>query len=353
MSRDRRKVREKRKQEEKASHSKEAREAETAEEASEDGVVKAMSEAQGKDPGTQARATPLFVPEPPPAPPPTTLPVPGTACYVDYENIFYSLKKQGLAVSIPKLARILNRLCRERTGQGFLKTAVYACWDRIIPEERHAQDDWSMVGWRTVSIPTREDYLSGQPIKNLVDFIMCLDIMEDGYAMPIELFFIISGDRDFVEIVERLKRRGKMVHIVSLRPNLSFRLREAADEYSILEHNEITGDEPLPIDTYQAWRRSEQRKSRHSSIDGGEPEDEFQLLIASILEAQKDQKISPVLWSVVRDEYFLKKRHFSVMEADAFMQSFSDAGFVEIMKKRIPGRGIHTYISIPGTSNNR
>jgi uncharacterized LabA/DUF88 family protein len=346
MSRDKKKVREKRKEEKKARATKEERvEKETPEKIA-DETPKIIPESdQGPSKAQEKTSALPPLPDPPPS---ATILEQKTACYVDYENIFYSLKKQGLSICIPKLVRILNRSSREITGQGFFKTAVYASWDRIVTEQRHGQDDWSLTGWRTVSVPTREDYLSGQPIKNLVDFVMSFDILEDAFTMAIDLFFIVTGDRDFVEIVERLKRHGKTVHIVSLRPNLSFRLREAADEYIVLEHNDITGEEPFPIDTYQAWRRAEQRKSHKSSTDAREAEDEFQLLIASIVEAEKDQKIRPVLWSVVRDEYFLKKKHLSVQEADAFVQSFNDAGFVELRKQRITGRGIVTFISVPG-----
>jgi uncharacterized LabA/DUF88 family protein len=266
-------------------------------------------------------------------------------CYVDYENLFYSTKKMEQSLCVPKLVRILNKLSREVTGEGFYKTAVYANWDSIVPLQRHAQDDWNLVGWHTIAVPTREDYWSGQAVKNLVDFVMSLDSLEDAYTMPVDIVFLVSGDKDFVEVVERLKRKKVKVVVVSLKPNLSFRLQEAADEFMILNYEQITGDEPPPLDTYQKDRRMARRQQQSPSYR--EPEDEFQLLRKSIERAERDQNMSPILWNVVRDEYFLKETRMTLDEANVFMQQLQEVGFVKLIKKAVPGKGIFSFIELP------
>ncbi len=251
-----------------------------------------------------------------------------SACYIDYENLFYSARRSGHSICAPKTVRILNKLSREIAGEGFFKTAVYANWDTIVPVQRHAQDDWNMVGWHTIAVPTKEDYWSGQPVKNLVDFLMSLDILEDSYSLPLDLVFLVSGDKDFVEVVERLKRKRIKVIVVSLKPNLSFRLQEAADEFIVLNCDQITGEEPPPLDTYGRDRRMARRQSQEPKRR--EPEDEFQLLRKSIEKAQRDQNMSPILWNVVRDEYFLNDTRMTAEEANAFVHQLQEGGFVFI-----------------------
>lgn len=265
-----------------------------------------------------------------------------SACYIDYENLFYTLRKMSKGLNVPRLVRLLNRMSRNITGEGFFKTAVYANWDSMLPEYRRAQDDWSVVGWRTISVPAKEDYWSGHPIKNLVDFVMSMDLVEDSYTTDISLFFILSGDNDFVEAVERLKRRGKKVIVVSLKPNLSFRLQEAADEAIILNADELTGDEPLPTDRYKSGLLTGQYRKKHRE----EPYDEFQFLIKSIQLAERDQNVSPIAWSVVRDEYFLKQAKMTVPEADKFIHSLSEAGYVQLIRRTIPGKGTFLFVGL-------
>ncbi len=270
---------------------------------------------------------------------------PVTACYVDFENLFFTMRASKKVPSITRLVRTLNRMSREIAGEGFYKTAVYANWDHIIPESRHAQNDWSLVGWKTLSVPTREDYWSGSPIKNLVDFVMSLDILEDAFSPDIDIFFIVTGDSDFVEVVERLKRRRKKVIVVSLKPNLSFRLREAADECHVLTFEELEGAEPPPIDSYKTGRALPRQESARGAGKG--TDDEFQILCQCIERAEKEQGFAPVAWKVVRDEYFLREVHTSPEEADRFVSQLAESGFIILKKQAVKGKGIYTLISLP------
>lgn len=273
---------------------------------------------------------------------------PVTACYVDFENLFFTMRSSNKVPGVTRLVRTLNRMSREIAGEGFFRTAVYANWDHIIPESRHAQNDWSLVGWKTLSIPTREDYWSGRPIKNLVDFVMSLDILEDALGSDIDIFFIVSGDSDFVEVVERLKRRSKKVIVISLKPNLSFRLREAADECHVLTFEELEGTEPIPYDSYRTGRALPRQKGRRAPRKAAE--DEFQILCSCIEMAEKEQGFRPVSWKVVRDEYFLKEVQTSSDEADRFVGQLAESGFVILKKQALQGKAIHTTISLPDRS---
>jgi hypothetical protein len=132
--------------------------------------------------------------------------------------------------------------------------------------------------------------------------------------------------------------------VVSLKPNLSFRLQEAADEFMILNMEEVTGDEPPPIDRYGRIKTVPgDTKKRHRE----EPYDEFQILRKAIEKAERDQNTAPVPWIVVRDEYFLREARMTTEDADRFIQSLSKAGFAELMRRTVPGKGTCLYVSLP------
>lgn len=290
---------------------------------------------------------PVQAPTPPPAP--VSPPVPSrpaesfrsqrTTCYIDYENIFFCANEHQQKPSVPRVVRHLNRLSREVSGTGFSQTAVYANWDGIVTQARHGQDDWAMLGWRTINVPTREDYLSRRTIKNMVDFVMSLDMLEDARDRNFDHFFIVSGDADFCEVVERLKRLGRRVTVISLRPNLSFRLREAADECIVWSLDEIVGDEAMPVTSY--------RRLTQPPNHAPPPEDPYQALRRAVRLAERDQGMGPVAWSVIRDEYFLKMVRMSAPEADRFTRELARAGFATLVYRRQRDGSQHAYLSLP------
>lgn len=263
------------------------------------------------------------------------------ACYVDFENLFYSSAQHGHVLSVARVVRHLNRLGRQTTGVGWSAAAVYASWDAIVTRSRHAQDDWAMMGWRTVAVPTREDYLSTRPVKNLVDFVMSLDILEDARDRGWGHIAIVTGDADFCEVVERLKRLGRRVTVVSLKPSLSFRLQQAADEVLVWSFDDITGDESIPVQSYR--RIAQVAAPAHIP----HAEDPYQVLMRAVRLAEREQGVAPVSWRVIRDEYFLRWTRMSETEADRFAWQLNEGGFVTMVKRRQRDGTLQIYLSIP------
>lgn len=262
-----------------------------------------------------------------------------TVCFVDFENFFYSSYTHGRPVSVSKLARVLNRLSRDACGDGFAHTAVYAGWDAISAKARHAQDEWAMHGWRTVAVPTKEDLVSQRVIKNMVDFILSLDVLEAARDhLDWEHFFIASGDSDFCEVVERLKRLRRKVTVVSLKPSLSYRLQNAADDYIVCTLDDVSGAEVLPTPYRRLPAEAPRRK--------GEQEP-YQILVECISLAEQDQNVRPVPWRVVRDKFFLTHVRMNPEEADQFARDWAQAGFLDLTSRKGPGNRTEAYISIP------
>lgn len=294
------------------------------------------------EPAAPAPALPIAVATPPPVPAPVSKKTALTvACYVDFENVFFCTAQLGRKPSAARMVRLLNRLSREACGSGFAQTAVYANWDGIVTQARHVQDDWSMLGWRTINVATREDYLSQRTVKNMVDFVMSLDMLEDARDRGYDQFFIVSGDQDFCEVAERLQRLGRKVTVLALKPNLSFRLREAADDYIVWGVDDISGDEALPVDSYR-------RLAKAAAVPGrAQPEDPYQVLRRAVRLAERDQGAAPVPWPVIRDEYFLKMVDMNAAEADRFTRELDKAGFATLRRRKLADGGSQAYLTIP------
>jgi hypothetical protein len=142
-------------------------------------------------------------------------------------------------------------------------------------------------------------------------------------------------------VTERLKRLGRRVTVVSLRPNLSFRLREAADECVVWSLEEIVGEETMPVTSY---RRLVQPPHHHQPTAS---EDPYQALRRAVRLAERDQGVEPVAWPVIRDEYFLKMVRMTETEADKFTRELARAGFATLVFRRQRDGSQHAFLSLP------
>lgn len=279
--------------------------------------------------------------ERPPAPRPVERKPVLTACYVDFENLFYNILKLNRAFNAASAARSLTRLSREVCGEGFAHTAVYANWDTLTTSARFAQNDWAQVGWRTVEVPTREDQISGRTVKNLVDFVMSLDILEDARDRGYDHFFVVSGDADFCEVVERLKRLRRRVTVVSLRNALSYRLNQAADQSVLWEPEEISGKDSFPLTPPRRAPRVSpglQRQPDRTELD---------MLRDAVRRAEEETGAGPIAWEVIRDEYYMPMARCDADEADALVRDLAAAGFVLLEPRRQANGSKRVYLRLP------
>lgn len=301
-------------------------------------------------PSPPARAPEVAAPVPPPPPVPEPAPRPAvreprkpvlTACYVDFENLFYNILGMKRAFNAASAARSLTRLSREVCGEGFAHTAVYANWDTLTTHSRFAQNDWAQVGWRTVEVPSREDQISSRVVKNLVDFVMSLDILEDARDRGYDHFFIVSGDADFCEVVERLKRLRRRVTVVSLAKALSYRLNQAADQSILWEPEEISGKDAFPL-------TPPRRAPRVSPGLKHQPDrDELEMLRDAVRRAEAETGAGPVPWEIIRDEYYRPMAGGDPEEADVLVRSFAEAGFVLLEHRRLANGSKRYFLRLP------
>jgi len=149
------------------------------------------------------------------------------ALFLDWENIKSSLSDHGLAPNVSSL-----REAAEEFGR-LVVARAYADWQdawlRGDPPNLYA------AGIEPVYVPTRVFGARGAILperrKNSVDVKLAADCIECCHAYPhIRTFILVSGDGDFVHVVNILRPYGKRVVVIGASWSFSAYLRETVDQ---------------------------------------------------------------------------------------------------------------------------
>jgi uncharacterized protein (TIGR00288 family) len=173
---------------------------------------------------------------------------PDVAIFVDFENIYISTRdKYG---TNPNFEYIMDR-CKQY-GRVVLARA-YADWYQFprVTNALYAN------GIEPRYVPTyyysQEGESNGEAIKNSVDIHMVIDAMRTLYDYPnIQTYILVTGDRDFIPLVNTIRQHGKHVIVIGVAESTSSHLAQSADEF-IFYHQlaeEIGPSEPETKDIY-------------------------------------------------------------------------------------------------------
>lgn len=167
------------------------------------------------------------------------------ALFVDYENVHYGLVNQyNFRPNAGKLAQlILDEV--SKSGNVLIKKA-YADWER---------DDFSGVqaalkknGVEPAYTLSKKTSKGGQreTWKESADAVLLLDALQTMFERDdINEFVIVTGDRAALDLVHRLRSRGKKVKICALESALAKELTDAVEE-EVISIEKLLGIEPLP-----------------------------------------------------------------------------------------------------------
>lgn len=180
------------------------------------------------------------------------------AVFVDFENIYISVRNRHDAD--PNFELVMDR-CQD---YGRITNArAYADWYRYprITSALYAN------GLEPMYVPThyygRDDSRS-KAIKNSVDIHLCIDLMRSLYEHPhVETYILITGDGDFVPLVNTIRQHGKRAIVLGVAGASSSSLAQAADEFilyrSLLDEGTKPreGKDPYPalVEAVHAARR--------------------------------------------------------------------------------------------------
>ncbi|HEY0605999.1 MAG TPA: NYN domain-containing protein [Herpetosiphonaceae bacterium] len=186
------------------------------------------------------------------------------AVFIDFENVYVSVREKFDAT--PNFEMIMDRC--EDYGRIVIARA-YADWYRY-PRVTSAL---FANGVEPMYVPTyyydREVGRTGRPIKNSVDIHLCIDVMRSLYTQHhIDKFVLVTGDRDFIPLVNAIRQNGKEVVIIGIGGASSAHLAQSADEFLFYEQiadlkpQQTQRQEPKQEQPAKADRREREKPER-------------------------------------------------------------------------------------------
>ena len=158
------------------------------------------------------------------------------ALFIDWENFKISLAVRGRTPNVSALKEEVSNHGRVVVGK------AYADWVSRAPELKGASqfilDPPSLyaAGIEPVYVPTRlplrGSYQSGRTVsvKNSVDVKMTADCIDTAHNFPnINTFVLVSGDSDFIHVINSLRAVGKRVLVVGVSWATSRRMADHVD----------------------------------------------------------------------------------------------------------------------------
>lgn len=156
--------------------------------------------------------------------------------FIDAANTFYAQRTLGWKISYEKLMKYFKKECGED-----VKCFIYATYDENRQSEQKFLDMLNINGYilrvkalKKISIKKDSDKHKGS-----LDVELALEMVElvDKYDTAI----LLSGDSDFVPPIDRIKKKGKRIIVMSTKGHISRELIEKAKYVNLKKlKNEIT-----------------------------------------------------------------------------------------------------------------
>jgi uncharacterized LabA/DUF88 family protein len=154
-----------------------------------------------------------------------------TAVFIDYENIYYYLKNNfkeppELSSYTSEIVRNIRLQLEDRLGLQVIVMNAYADFERV--------GGGSLGALYLMGIMSQN--VLGTNHKNAADMQMCIDLMQLLYTRSdMDTFVLVAGDRDYIPVVQHLKRNGRRVLVAAFRDTLSGDLLEIIGESNFLD----------------------------------------------------------------------------------------------------------------------
>ena len=148
--------------------------------------------------------------------------------FVDVQNMYYSSK--NLYNAKVNFAEILKASVR---GRRLIRAKAYVI-RAFIEEEKKFHEALSKIGYEVRSKDLQT--FAGGAKKGDWDIGIAMDTIE--LAHKLDTVIIVSGDGDFIDLVQHLRRAmGCRIEVMAFGKSCSGKLREEADEFIDLDNN--------------------------------------------------------------------------------------------------------------------
>lgn len=147
--------------------------------------------------------------------------------FLDVQNLYHSAKNLYQArVNFGEVVKTAT------AGRRLIRSFAYVVRTKT-GEEQPFFDALTGLGIE-MRVKDLQEYVGGLK-KADWDVGMAVDAIKT--AGSVDVVILVSGDGDFVPLVEYLKNHGKRVEIIAFGKSASSRLKEEADEFTDLEEN--------------------------------------------------------------------------------------------------------------------
>ncbi len=162
------------------------------------------------------------------------------AVLLDYQNLHHYLKGRLPAALAPgdaaveMLIALRERLAADgvRFGAGF----AYADFGGLDEHVRHVQRAFYLHGIQPVYVPSTIH-------RNTTDLQLALDAIALRDGRPeFDTFVLISGDRDYLPVVQALQAAGRRIYVVAFRDHLSAHLLDYTGAGQFLDAETLLGE---------------------------------------------------------------------------------------------------------------
>lgn len=163
------------------------------------------------------------------------------AVLIDYQNLYYYLKNRMEGHQSPgdHILDMLDAL-RERLSADGYPVAVghaYADFSGLDEHSRHVQRALYLIGINPCFVPSTMH-------RNTTDLQLCIDALDlVKQRKDVRTVVLVSGDRDYVPLVQALQRRGRNVVMVSFREHLSARLFDNIEAGRFMDAEDLLTDD--------------------------------------------------------------------------------------------------------------
>lgn len=143
--------------------------------------------------------------------------------FIDVENTFYAQRTLGWKISYEKLMEYFRKEC----GKG-VKCFVYTGIDENNTKQKKFLDMLDINGFilRTKSVKRIQTGKNKYKWKSNLDVELALEMMD--LKEKFDTAVLLSGDSDFAIVLDKLKKAGKRVLVISTRGRVAKELLERA-----------------------------------------------------------------------------------------------------------------------------
>ncbi len=184
----------------------------------------------------------------------TTTELRRVALFIDVDNVLIGAQESGLPFNLTLI------IDRARQEGAIMSARAYADWTSDLL--RPVLGDFRVNAIELIQLSTS---LASSEHKNTADIQLAVDAVEMVFS-PVrpDSIVIVGGDRDYVPLVQKLKRYGVLVTGIGVEAGVSTVLKDACDAFEYYDvlvppaPEEVAGPLPSadPVEAYQLMRRA-------------------------------------------------------------------------------------------------